>query len=177
MFDIIAEKYNAQVVRTPVGERFLAEKMEKLIKKKGSTFIIFGGEGSCGGVMMPQFNNTRDGIFATAKIIEILTENREKISVLVSKLPKFYAFRKYIGIENENLEKILSQLKNNLISNGEDVKIFDKDLRFGQENEWFVLIHPSNTEPIIRIISEARNKDFALRNLNLYSKKLRNLIL
>ena len=35
------------------------------------------------------------------------------------------------------------------------------DLRFGVDLDWFVLIHPSNTEPIIRVISEAKRESLA----------------
>ena len=92
------------------------DNIENLLKEEDSSSIVFGGEGSCGGVMIPQFNNTRDGIFAAAKIVEILVETNEKISSLVSNLPKFYAFREYINIESKNLEKIINQLKSALIS-------------------------------------------------------------
>ena len=176
IFEALAEIYNVQVIRTPVGERFLAEKMENLLKEEDSSSIVFGGEGSCGGVMIPQFNNTRDGIFAAAKIVEILVESNEKISSLVSNLPKFYAFREYINIESKNLEKIINQLKLDLISDGENVNQIDIDLRFGQGNDWFVLIHPSNTEPIIRIISEANNEKNAKSRLITTSERVKSII-
>ena len=166
-------KYDAQVIRTPVGERNLADKMEELILKEGSPSKIFGGEGSCGGVMIPQFNNTRDGIFAVAKIVEILVEAKDKISNLVSKLPKFYSFREYISIKNINLEKIITQLKESLTSEGRNLVQIGMDLRFSQENDWFVLIHPSNTEPIIRIISEAKSESLAISNLNNTVKQIK----
>ena len=41
IFEALAEKYNAQVIRTPVGERYLAEKMEKLIEVEKTSSIIF----------------------------------------------------------------------------------------------------------------------------------------
>ncbi len=175
-FEALAEKYNIQVIRTPVGERFLAEKMENLLKKEHSSSIVFGGEGSCGGVMIPQFNNTRDGIFAASKIVEILVETNKKISSLVSKLPKYYAFREYIKTKGKNLDKLISQLKTDLISNGETVNQIDQDLRFGQGKDWFALIHPSNTEPIIRVISEASNESFAKKKLISTSERIKSLI-
>ena len=177
IFEALAEKYNAQVIRTPVGERYLAEKMEKLIEVEKTSSIIFGGEGSCGGVMIPQFNNTRDGIFAAAKIVEILVETKEKISNLVSKLPKYYAFREYINIENKDLKKIIKKLKINLTLEGENVSQIDLDLRFGQEKDWFVLIHPSNTEPIIRIISEAKKRSMANENLLTTAERVKSIML
>ncbi|MFW9897836.1 MAG: hypothetical protein ACFFDO_01075 [Candidatus Thorarchaeota archaeon] len=176
MFEVLADKYNAQIIRTPIGERYLAEKIDNLIKKEDSSSVIFGGEGSCGGVMIPQFNNTRDGIFAAAKIVEILVKTNEKISDLVSKLPKFYAFREYINTENKNLKKIINQLRKDLITDGANVNQIDMDLRFGQGSNWFVLIHPSNTEPIIRIISEANNENLAKKNLTKTSERVKSII-
>ena len=52
-------------------------------------------------------------------------------------------------------------VKKELISEGEDVIQVLNDLRFGIGQDWFVLIHPSNTEPIIRIISEAKRESLA----------------
>ena len=159
MFDVIAEKYNAEVRRTQIGEVYLAEKMQDLmnIRNKGlEKCFIFGGEGSCGGVMFPNFNNTRDGLFAAAKIVEILVSSGEKISKLVSQLPKYYSYRKKIKLNPKDKELIINKVKQELIDEGEEVDHIGHDLRFSKEKEWFVLIHPSNTEPIIRVISEAK---------------------
>ncbi len=164
MFDIIAEKYGARVIRTPIGEIFLVEKMHNLIEELSKTSknsLIFGGEGSCGGVMFPSFNNTRDGIFAAAKIVEILLDSGEKISKLVSKLPKFFSYREKIKIASKDVKLIIERIKQELIDEGEIFNQIDYDLRFGKEKEWFVLIHPSNTEPIIRVISEAKSDSLA----------------
>ena len=177
IFEALAGKYNMQVIRTPVGERFLAEKMDHLLKEEDSSSVVFGGEGSCGGVMIPQFNNTRDGIFAAAKIVEILVETKEKISSLVSKLPRFYTFREYIIIEGKSIEKVINQLKAHFISDGKNIQQIGMDLRFGYAKDWFVLIHPSNTEPIIRVISEANNEKFAMNNLKSTSEKVKLIIL
>jgi len=164
MFEALTEKYNAQVIRTRIGERFLIEKMNNLVKKRhGNTKqpFVFGGEGSCGGVMFPRFNNTRDGIFAASKIIEIMVKTGEKISKLVSTLPKYYSNRQKINIKDKNANLIINQTKEELINEGEEVEQVDLDLRFGHEKDWFVLIHPSNTESIIRIISEAKSSSLA----------------
>ncbi len=164
MFDVIAEKYGARVIKTPIGEVFLVEKMYNLIKEQSKTSknsLIFGGEGSCGGVMFPSFNNTRDGIFAAAKIVEILVDSGEKISKLVSKLPKFFSYRNRIKIATKDVKLIIERIKKELRDEGEEVNQIGYDLRFGKEKEWFVLIHPSNTEPIIRVISEAKSDSLA----------------
>ena len=161
MFDVLAEKYNAQIIRTPIGERFLIETMENLKKNITGNCLILGGEGSCGGVMLPHFNKTRDGIFAAAKIVEILVKTGEKLSTLTSRLPKYYSYREIIKVKNSKISLIIEKLKRNLMEEGEMVMHINNDLRFGKEKDWFVLIHPSNTEPIIRIISEAKTDSLA----------------
>jgi phosphomannomutase len=160
MFEVIAEKYNAQVIRTQIGEVFLVEKMHKLLKDE-TKVSIFGGEGSCGGVIFPGFNNTRDGLFAAAKIIEIMVETEESISKLVARLPKFFSHRRKISINPKDVKVIIAGIKQELINEGEEVSQYGDDLRFGKEKDWFVLIHPSNTEPIIRVICESKVDSFA----------------
>ncbi|MFX1389057.1 MAG: hypothetical protein ACFE9Z_03225 [Promethearchaeota archaeon] len=160
-FDAIAEQYNAKVIRTPIGERFLTDKMDTLVKKASTNQLIFGGEGSCGGFMYPYFNNTRDGIFAAAKIIEIMVKSQKTISQIVSELPKYYSHRIKIDIKNINISSLINRIKAELINEGEEVEQINNDLRFGQGTDWFVLIHPSNTEPIIRVISEAKRDSLA----------------
>ncbi len=160
-FEAIAEKYNAKVIRTPIGERFLTQEMDNLLLKSSKNQLVFGGEGSCGGFMFPYFNNTRDGIFAAAKIVEILVKTGEKVSNLVAELPKYYSHRIKINIKNLDPNLIINKLKNELINEGEHVEQINNDLRFGQGKDWFVLIHPSNTESVIRIISEAKRESLA----------------
>ena len=163
-FEVLAEKYNARVIRTSIGERYLTAKMNTLIKEKGNEpeiLLVFGGEGSGGGFIFPYFNKTRDGIFAAAKIIEILVKSEQKISDLVSKLPKYYSHREKIDIRNVNVKVLIDSVKKELIGEGEEVIQTDLDLRFGIGKEWFILIHPSNTEPIIRVISEAKRESLA----------------
>jgi phosphomannomutase len=159
MFEAISKEYNAQVIRTPIGERYLAEKMDALIEEEekiSRDSIILGGEGSCGGVMFPKFNNARDGIFAAAKIVQILIETNRSISSLITRLPQFFSFRERIDIKTKNVEAIINSLKEELISQGEEVVQVGLDLKINKNDEWFVLIHPSNTEPIIRVISEGK---------------------
>lgn len=159
MFEVLAERYGAKIIRTPIGEKFLVEEISVLMKKEeegSQSCVILGGEGSCGGVIFPNFNLTRDAIFAVAKIVEILIDTNQKISELVKQLPKYYSYRSIIPVKTQEISKIIAETKNQLIDEGERVNQINNDLRFGEDKEWFVLIHPSNTEPVIRVIAEAR---------------------
>jgi phosphomannomutase len=163
-FEVLAEKYNATVVRTSIGERYLTAKMNTLIEEKSKeskNLMIFGGEGSGGGFIFPYFNKTRDGIFTAVKIIEILVKSNKNISTLVAQLPRYYSHRTHIKIKKEDISLIIELVKKELIEEGENVQQINLDLRFGKGKEWFVLIHPSNTEPIIRVISEAKRESLA----------------
>ena len=58
-------------------------------------------------------------------------------------------------------KSLITKIKTELVNEGEKVEQIENDLRFGKGKDWFVLIHPSNTEPIIRIISEAKRESLA----------------
>ncbi|MEJ2296152.1 MAG: hypothetical protein P8Y23_15470, partial [Candidatus Lokiarchaeota archaeon] len=64
--------------------------------------------------------------------------------------------RSSLPVKNQEVSKIIAETKKQLIDEGEKVDQINNDLRFGEGKEWFVLIHPSNTEPVIRVITEAR---------------------
>ncbi len=162
VFDLIAEENEAKIIRTPVGERYLAVKMKELDEKESSqNQLILGGEGSCGGIMYPAFNNARDGIFAAAKLIEILIQTKKTILELALELPTFHSHRENIIMQNVEITRLIAELKKELLQEGENVIQIGLDLRFGVEKEWFVLIHPSNTEPVIRVIAEAKRESLA----------------
>jgi len=71
----------------------------------------------------------------TTRINKTVNKFLQKISNLVSKLPKFYALRKVINISNRNPVTIINQLKDELISEGRNVAQINLDLRFGQGND------------------------------------------
>jgi len=58
-------------------------------------------------------------------------------------------------------KSIIKNVKTELVKEGEKVEQINLDLKFGQGKDWFVLIHPSNTESVIRIISEAKRESLA----------------
>jgi len=160
MLDDLAKEYGATIKHTPVGERNLAVAMNNLKEETSKNSakddpLIFGGEGSCGGFMYPNFNNTRDGIFAAVLICETLLKTRKTVSELVAEIPTYESTRKNIHLEGKSPKLIIDKLKEDLEQKGTAYDTIDKDVKVFGQNEW-TLVHPSNTEPIMRIIAEAK---------------------
>ena len=156
-FEILAERYNIQVLKSYAEDPYLKETMDELIHKED--YIVFGSEGLCGGPVFPYFNKVKDGFFISAKLIEILINSGEKLSTLISELPKFYSYQKKITLPKHKLDPIIRKLYEELTKEGENVNKIDNNLRFGHEKDWFVLICPSKN--YIKVYSEAKRDSLA----------------
>ncbi len=175
MFDELARQFNGKIIRTPVGERYLASKMLEILPTLPPSEEVFGGEGSCGGFMLPKVNNTRDGILAAAEVVDILARRKKKISELVAELPHFDTTRETLACPIEVSYRTMNALKKNLSQDGVKFTEIDRDVRIAGSNEW-ILIHPSNTEPIIRVITEAKTIERARVLCHDYSQRVKKLL-
>ena len=142
--DDVANQYGAKVIRTPVGEINVAEKMK-------ACGAIVGGEGS-GGVILPAVHYCRDAIVGIALILQQLTEYGGTVSEFKATLSQYSITKSKVSIIGKNPNRILEKIKQKNISNG---TINDNDgLKIDFQDSW-VHLRKSNTEPIIRIIAEA----------------------
>ncbi len=150
VFDDIAGKYHSKVHRTRVGESFVVQRMIE-------TGAPIGGEGSCGGVILPNLSYTRDGILAAAKVLEALAETGETPSAVTGRMPKFFSVRTRLPLSRGDADRVIEALLER--HRGEEIDTTDgfKLLRRG---EW-VLVRASGTEPIVRIMSEAQSIESA----------------
>jgi len=146
MIEDIAEKYGSTVLRTPVGEINVST---ELIRQKG----IFGGEGN-GGVMLPEIHPCRDAVVGMELILQYMLVSGKSISQLVSSIPKYIIRKTKVDISGINLESALRKFKT-AFKGG---RIDEQDgLRIDFAHSW-VQLRKSNTEPIARIIAEARTQ-------------------
>ena len=147
--DVIAKKYNSTVVRSFVGEINVVEKMKEL----GSNI---GGEGN-GGVILEESHLGRDSLVASALVLNHLAQSNLSINKIVEDLPRFVMIKDKITIENDiNFDDIKKSFNEE-----ESISFYEGDgLKMVWDNKW-VHIRKSNTEPIVRIISEAKNNDIA----------------
>ncbi len=148
--DDVAKKYSAAVFRTPVGEINVAQKM----KEVGA---IVGGEGS-GGVILPAVHYTRDAIVGIGLILQQLAEYNGTISELKESLPNYSIVKSKFEIRRKDTDRVFETILRKYESEG---KInTDDGLKIDFEDSW-IHLRKSNTEPIIRIIAEARSMDRA----------------
>ncbi|MCD6244976.1 MAG: phosphoglucosamine mutase [Candidatus Korarchaeota archaeon] len=151
MFDDIARKRGAKIYRTPVGEAYVAHKMIELN-------ATVGGEGSCGGVILPEFHLGRDGPLAASIIMEIISSKGRSISEIIYELPKYHMIR-----ENFKIERSWDEIKEELLSLAER-RGMALDLTDGvkmSDMESWALVRPSKTEPKIRVLVESEDIEVA----------------
>lgn len=141
-------RYGKKVHLAKVGE---ANVVSEMIQKKA----FFGGEGN-GGVIDPNISSFgRDSLAGIGHILNFLASNKSSVDTEMDKIPKLYMQKESISVQGRNLKDILEKLKDNFKGS----KINEKDgIRFDFESSW-VHVRASNTEPIIRIIAEAKNEN------------------
>ncbi|MCS7054284.1 MAG: phosphoglucosamine mutase [Ignavibacterium sp.] len=144
----VAKQFNSIVFRSPVGEANVVKKMKEVN-------AIIGGEGS-GGVIYPVLHYGRDALVGIALTLQNLVENKISLSEFKANLPEYFISKKKI-----ELTKSPDEILNKLIDNYSNQKInTDDGLRIDFEEYW-IHLRKSNTEPIIRIIVEAKTQNLA----------------
>ena len=137
------------VVRSKVGE---ANVIEEMLKNNSQA----GGEGSSGGFILPEFNYCRDGIL-TSGLISSMLENT-KFSEILNYMESYFQIREKVEVDSNYHEKIIENIKNNLMKKYSEVDTRDGIKAIIDENTW-ILIRKSNTEDIIRISGESNDEE------------------
>jgi phosphomannomutase len=146
----VTEKAGGQYNAAAVGEVNVVNKMKE-------TNAVIGGEGN-GGIIYPELHYGRDALVGIALFLTHLAKFGKSISLLRSSYPNYHISKNKITLTPDMdidalLLKVQDQYKAQPNSTIDGLKIeFDK--------EW-VHLRRSNTEPIIRIYSEAENETVA----------------
>ena len=154
-----------------------------IVERVGHTFImdrmieenaLLGGEKSSH-FYFSECYGVDDAIFASLRMAEILSKSSEKLSEIVDSLPKYPSiyeknFECPDNLKFAAIEKLTSRFKDYglTILDMDGVKVLDKD--------GWVLLRPSNTEPIIRVSAEAKTEE-KLKELYEFAKKELNHVL
>ncbi len=156
--DLIARRYGVPVHRTKVGEAHVAQ---KLIEIGGR----IGGEGN-GGVIYPALHATRDGLLAAAIALDWLAATPASLSARVAELPQFAVVKRKLDLKLGDMDSLREELKRAFPDAERNVLDGEKYL---WEDSW-VQVRASGTEPIVRILAEARNEPAAARLAHLASE-------
>ena len=149
MIDDVAERAGARVVRTPVGEANVAAAMR-------AERAALGGEGN-GGIILPEVSHVRDSLVGIALVLEMLAHKQQPLSAVARELPAYAIVKDKAPAE----ARITGALRETLGGHYADQSIDDQDgVRVDWSDRW-VHVRPSNTEPIVRLIAEARDHDQA----------------
>lgn len=160
----VAKQQGGKVFRSPVGEA-------NVVKKMKETGAVIGGEGS-GGVIFPALHYGRDSMVGIAITLQHLLEFGGKLSELKEALPQYSIAKKKIELGNVKPDDVVNALaakyKNENI-NTED------GLRIDLSDHW-AHFRKSNTEPIIRVIVEAKTMKDAEGYINKYYDEVKKLM-
>ncbi|MDR0233143.1 MAG: phosphoglucosamine mutase [Dysgonamonadaceae bacterium] len=140
----VTQKHNGNYEAAAVGEVNVVEKMK-------ATNAIIGGEGN-GGIIYPASHYGRDALVGIALFLTQLAKSGKKVSELRASYPNYYMAKQKVELTPEtNIDAILLEVKKKYaqypINDIDGVKIDFPD-------KW-VHLRKSNTEPIIRIYTEA----------------------
>lgn len=148
--DDVTIKHQGIYYASAVGEVNVVTKMKEV-------HAVIGGEGN-GGVIYPDLHYGRDALVGIALFLTHLAHTGMKLTELKASYPSYYISKNKISLpEGTDVDGLLAQFiekyKNNKL-NTED------GIRIDYEKEW-VHLRRSNTEAIIRVISESASKESA----------------
>ncbi|MBA7641835.1 Phosphoglucosamine mutase [subsurface metagenome] len=151
------------VIRTKIGE---INVVERILSEEEKAAI--GGEGN-GGVILPEIYPCRDSFTAMGLILEAMAVSGKTISELREEIPRYTMIKDKIEGTQEQAYRIIRLLKKKYADKRE-ISLLD-GLKIIFEDHW-VHIRPSNTEPVIRLIIEAKSKGTAEKMTKQWRKEI-----
>ncbi len=144
---------NIQFIEADVGDRYVMEEMQ-------NHGAILGGEGS-GHIICLDKTTSGDGIIAALQVLEVLIKSQAKLSELANEMVKYPQVLINVRTKNkvnlDNHQPLIAAIK-------------DAEMALGDEGR--VLIRASGTEPLIRVMVEAKDVDTTQQ----YAEKLANVL-
>lgn len=148
------EANSIQSVQTAVGDRYVVEEM----KKNGYNL---GGEQS-GHIIFLDYNTTGDGLLTGLQLVNIMKATQKSLSELALEMEKFpqalvniRVSDKYHVTDNEKVKHVISQVESEMNGNGR------------------VLVRPSGTEPLVRVMVESPTEESCQEFVNRIAEVVR----
>lgn len=143
-----------------------------VVAKMRETKAVIGGEGN-GGVIYPALHSGRDALVGVALLLTYLAKTGKRLSELKAAYPAYYISKNRIDLEaGTDVEAVLAGVKAKYAAE----RVNDVDgVKIDFPTEW-VHLRKSNTEPIIRIYAESRDKAAAEALANRIIADIRSLL-
>ena len=142
----VAKMFGCPLFLTKIGEVNVTDRMQQ-------ENAVIGGEGN-GGVIYPRINFARDSLVGMALIIHLLADTGKTVTELLDSFPKYSIVKQKMPCPSDRIPAVLRMLR-------QEFKKFPIDARDGVKvtlpEGWF-LVRGSNTEPIIRVVAEAKSE-------------------
>ena len=146
----VTERHGCRYYASAVGEVNVTTKMREV-------GAVIGGEGN-GGVIYPELHYGRDALVGTALFLTWLTERGLTMTQLRATYPSYFASKNKIQLTPAiDVDKVLREVKERYAN--ENVNDID-GVKIDFSENW-VHLRKSNTEPIIRVYTEAKSMDEA----------------
>lgn len=164
---IIAENHGARAIWTTVGSvdvsRAMIDNNAPLGLEENGGFFY--------GPHIP----VRDGAMTTALVLETLAARKISFNQAISQLKKFYQKKSKFECPKEKRQAVMEKIETRANSKG--LKIDRTDgLKIWTDNNSWILIRPSGTEPIIRIYSESDSEEKLQKMYDEYESVLKDAI-
>jgi len=162
--DIVERYPGSSFHRSHVGEANVVAKMDEVA-------AVLGGEGN-GGVIDPRVGGIRDSFVGMALVLEGLASDGRALSEWVAGFPVYEIVKQKLPCPAERVAAAVEVLR----SAFDDATVTEGDgLRLDWDDRW-VQVRGSNTEPIVRVISEAPDAEVARELCEAVLERVREVV-
>ena len=156
----IAKRFDCPVFFTKIGEVNVTGAMQQ-------HRAVIGGEGN-GGVIYPRINFARDSLVGIALVLHLLAESGKSVTELLSDIPRYSVVKEKMVCPSDRIAGVLRTVR-------QEFAEYQMDTRDGVKvmtTDGWLLVRGSNTEPIIRIVAEAKSDERARELVNSVIEKI-----
>ncbi len=149
-FERIAREHRGSILRTPVD-------LASLMQAAHNADVLMAADGA-GAFVFPDFHPVADGMMAVARLLQMLAQQRMRLSELIDSLPQFHVVATNVDCSWENKATVMRRLQQHFA--GADVQVTDGIKVFLAGDEW-VLARPDPDRAYFHVTAEAASTERA----------------
>ncbi|TAK25406.1 MAG: nucleotidyl transferase [Chloroflexota bacterium] len=149
LFDTLSERHGGRVIRTRASA-------QSLMAASAVDGIMIGGDGD-GGIIFPAFLPSMDGMYAAAKLYELLSVHQARLSEVLAGLPSYFTAQTKVPCSWDDKGKVMRMLSQQF--QDQRTQLID-GVKIDLGQEW-VLVLPDVDRPIFHVVAESVSADGA----------------